>query len=121
MSRPLREALMIAIQLFFRRVQLHHSGLAVAVGAGARRVGGALGAGYWKSHARLLSLALLLAAFRVPPDVARAQAAGAGAEWTTPAGTVEGTRFSSLAQITTGNVSSSERSSASGRESRPAT
>jgi PQQ-dependent dehydrogenase (methanol/ethanol family) len=28
----------------------------------------------------------------------------AGAEWTTPAGTVQGTRFSSLAQINTGNV-----------------
>ena len=96
---------MIGIQLFFRRVQLHRSGPAVAVGAGARRVGGVVGAGYGKSHARLLSLALLLGAFLVAPDVAWAQAAGAGAEWTTPAGTVEGTRFSSLTQITTGNVS----------------
>src|SRR5688500_10029876 len=31
-------------------------------------------------------------------------ASAAGAEWTTPAGTVQGTRFSSLAQINTRNV-----------------
>jgi alcohol dehydrogenase (cytochrome c) len=39
-------------------------------------------------------------------DAAWAQAAGpsAGAEWTTPAGTVEGTRFSSLKQIDARNV-----------------
>jgi PQQ-dependent dehydrogenase (methanol/ethanol family) len=47
----------------------------------------------------VLSFAVL-----VPCHVASAQPA-AGAEWTTPAGTVQGTRFSSLAQINTGNVS----------------
>jgi alcohol dehydrogenase (cytochrome c) len=35
---------------------------------------------------------------------AQTPAPAAGAEWTTPAGTVEGTRFSSLKQITAANV-----------------
>ena len=48
-----------------------------------------------------LLLALLLAAVMVPHNV---WAQAAGNEWTTPAGTVEGTRFSSLAQINTTNV-----------------
>ena len=37
-------------------------------------------------------------------QAAMAQVA-AGAEWTTPAGTIQGTRFSSLTEINTGNVS----------------
>jgi PQQ-dependent dehydrogenase (methanol/ethanol family) len=48
-------------------------------------------------------LSLFLAAFLISEGAAWAQAAGA--EWTTPAGTVEGTRFSSLASINTSNVS----------------
>src|SRR3954470_10770836 len=55
-----------------------------------------------KSH-RVRSTALLLWAVLAPWATAWAQAAGA--EWTTPAGTVQGTRFSSLNQIDTGNVS----------------
>jgi lanthanide-dependent methanol dehydrogenase len=51
--------------------------------------------------ARLLILLALIAGGAVH-NAASAQAAGA--EWTTPAGTVEGTRFSSLAQIDTANV-----------------
>jgi len=54
-----------------------------------------------KSH-RVRSTALLLWAVLFPTGAALAQAAGA--EWTTPAGTVQGTRFSSLSQINTGNV-----------------
>jgi lanthanide-dependent methanol dehydrogenase len=50
----------------------------------------------------LLSVGVLLGASLAPRTVS-AQAA-AGATWTTPAGTVQGTRFSSLSQITTGNV-----------------
>jgi alcohol dehydrogenase (cytochrome c) len=38
----------------------------------------------------------------VCPQMAHAQ--GAGAEWTTPAGTVQGARFSTLNQINTSNV-----------------
>src|SRR2546421_295933 len=55
-----------------------------------------------KSH-WVRSTALLLWAALVPGGSAWAQAA-AGNEWTTPAGTVQGTRFSSLNQINTGNV-----------------
>jgi len=55
-----------------------------------------------KSH-RMASIALLWAAVLLPSVAARGQAA-AGAEWTTPAGTVQGTRFSALAQIDIGNV-----------------
>ncbi len=54
------------------------------------------------AHARLLYPALLLAFLLIPTERALGQAAGA--EWTTPAGTIEGTRFSSLDQITTSNV-----------------
>jgi PQQ-dependent dehydrogenase (methanol/ethanol family) len=50
----------------------------------------------------LLAAALLLGTF-LNVLTASAQAA-AGAEWTTPAGTTEGTRFSSLAEINVGNV-----------------
>jgi alcohol dehydrogenase (cytochrome c) len=55
---------------------------------------------------RLLPLALL-AAVVITDGRARGQApiVAAGAEWVTPAGTVQGTRFSSLNQITTSNVS----------------
>jgi lanthanide-dependent methanol dehydrogenase len=50
---------------------------------------------------RLISSALLAVAI-VCPQFAHAQ--GAGAEWTTPAGTVQGTRFSTLNPINTSNV-----------------
>ncbi|HVD93403.1 MAG TPA: PQQ-dependent dehydrogenase, methanol/ethanol family [Vicinamibacterales bacterium] len=43
-------------------------------------------------------------ALTLPSDVAWAQA-GSGAEWTTPAGTLQGTRFSTLTQINNTNVS----------------
>jgi PQQ-dependent dehydrogenase (methanol/ethanol family) len=55
-----------------------------------------------RSAARLFYLMLLVAAV-MSPRLAWGQAAGA--EWTTPAGTAEGTRFSSLTQINAGNVS----------------
>ena len=51
--------------------------------------------------------ALVLAALIAPAGQALAQVApapAAGPEWTTPAGTVQGTRFSSLAQITPANA-----------------
>ncbi len=48
-----------------------------------------------------IALPLLFAASATPCDRAHAQA-----EWTTPAGTVQGTRFSSLAEINTTNVGS---------------
>jgi alcohol dehydrogenase (cytochrome c) len=51
-----------------------------------------------------LRLTLLLGAAVASSTTAWAQ--GAGAEWTTPSGTVEGTRFSSLSQINAGNVAS---------------
>jgi PQQ-dependent dehydrogenase (methanol/ethanol family) len=54
--------------------------------------------GQWLiSGATVLTVALWM------PRAAHAQ--GAGAEWTTPAGTVQGTRFSVLADITSANVS----------------
>jgi len=52
---------------------------------------------------RLASFTLVLCALGAGANLAWGQAAGA--EWTTPAGTVQGTRFSSLAQINTANVS----------------
>jgi len=52
---------------------------------------------------RLLSVTVAIAAALSANGVARGQPA-AGAEWRTPAGTVQGTRFSSLTQINTGNV-----------------
>jgi lanthanide-dependent methanol dehydrogenase len=62
-----------------------------------------LGAASKKALAPWLSLAVLAAAAAmVPGNHARAQAADA--EWTTPAGTLQGTRFSDLAQINTTNV-----------------
>jgi lanthanide-dependent methanol dehydrogenase len=54
------------------------------------------------SNARHLGSTLLLAASLTPHGPAWAQAAGA--EWTTPAGTVQGTRFSSLSQIDASNA-----------------
>jgi PQQ-dependent dehydrogenase (methanol/ethanol family) len=48
----------------------------------------------------LLLFALIIS---IPTGTAWAQSA-AGAEWTTPSGTLEGTRYSSLDQINTGNV-----------------
>jgi len=50
--------------------------------------------------------ALVITFAQLPSQKARAQTAApaAGAEWTTPAGTVQGTRFSALAQINTRNV-----------------
>jgi lanthanide-dependent methanol dehydrogenase len=50
----------------------------------------------------LLAFALMLTA-ETAPQLAHAQAA-AGAEWTTPSGTLQGTRYSSLSQITSANV-----------------
>jgi lanthanide-dependent methanol dehydrogenase len=55
----------------------------------------------------VLAITLLIASVPGVHDVATAQPA-AGAEWTTPAGTVQGTRFSSLDQINSGNVSQLE-------------
>ena len=53
---------------------------------------------------RVLSLSLIVVAvLMASSDRLWAQPA-AGAEWTTPAGTVQGTRFSSLSQINTTNV-----------------
>src|ERR1700750_1549276 len=52
---------------------------------------------------RLLSLTVGIVAALLASHVAWGQPA-AGAEWRTPAGTVQGTRFRSLARITTGNV-----------------
>lgn len=52
---------------------------------------------------RLLSLTLGLSALLMSAGVARGQPAAA-AEWTTPAGTVQGTRFSSLSQIDNASV-----------------
>ena len=49
-----------------------------------------------------VAMACALGAFLMSPD-ARAQ--GAGASWTTPAGTLQGTRFSTLTDITSANVS----------------
>lgn len=51
---------------------------------------------------RIFHPSLLLAVALLSPGLAWAQAAGA--EWTTPAGTVQGTRFSSLTEITSSNV-----------------
>jgi lanthanide-dependent methanol dehydrogenase len=56
--------------------------------------------GIWR--ARLLPPTLSLMAVLMGHGIASGQ--GAGAEWTTPAGTAEGTRFSSLKQIDTTNV-----------------
>jgi PQQ-dependent dehydrogenase (methanol/ethanol family) len=54
----------------------------------------------------LIPLALLLTSgVNVHRAAGQAQAPAAGAEWTTPAGTVQGTRFSSLDQINRSNVS----------------
>src|SRR5215210_4436707 len=54
---------------------------------------------------RLLAFVLSAAAASIPVDVAWGQdPPAAGAEWTTPAGTVQGTRFSSLKQINKANV-----------------
>ncbi|MFL5392248.1 MAG: PQQ-binding-like beta-propeller repeat protein, partial [Myxococcales bacterium] len=52
---------------------------------------------------RLLSVTVGIAAVLSAHGVARGQQA-AGAEWRTPAGTVQGTRFSALSQINTANV-----------------
>ena len=53
---------------------------------------------------RSLLLPILLAATLVPGRVASQVQPAADAEWTTPAGTVQGTRFSTLSQINTNNV-----------------
>ena len=54
-----------------------------------------------RSARALLALPLLLAAATTPQG---AYAQAAGAEWTTPSGTLQGTRFSNLSQITAANV-----------------
>ena len=58
--------------------------------------------GSMRVRAPLLAFALTLTA-TTAPQLAHAQAA-AGAQWTTPSGTLQGTRYSSLAQITSANV-----------------
>jgi PQQ-dependent dehydrogenase (methanol/ethanol family) len=50
------------------------------------------------------AMSLALAVALALTGSGKAQAQAAGAEWTTPSGTVEGTRFSSLSQITPANV-----------------
>jgi lanthanide-dependent methanol dehydrogenase len=65
-------------------------------------MGGAPACARTSLHKRVIGPALLVAASLVPYGTAWAQAAGA--EWTTPAGTVQGTRFSSLSQISASNV-----------------
>ena len=47
----------------------------------------------------------LVATSLAGPVMAQVVAPAAGSNWTTPAGTVEGTRFSSLNQVNTTNVS----------------
>jgi glucose dehydrogenase len=51
----------------------------------------------------LFSIILFALIISIPQGAAWAQSA-AGAEWTTPAGTLQGTRFSSLNQIDNSNV-----------------
>ena len=58
--------------------------------------------GSMRVHVPLLAFALMLTA-ATAPQLAHAQAA-AGPEWTTPSGTLQGTRYSSLSQITSTNV-----------------
>ncbi|MFO1341246.1 MAG: PQQ-dependent dehydrogenase, methanol/ethanol family [Burkholderiaceae bacterium] len=53
---------------------------------------------------RARPLALAGAALLAPLAAPAALAAGAGAEWTTPAGTLQGTRYSELNQITAANA-----------------
>ena len=92
---------MDAIQLVFFRLVLcawSPRRSAVTVDAMVRPVGVA----HDSAHSRALLLAVLLVVALLPSGDAWAQAAGA--EWTTPAGTVEGTRFSSLALINVSNV-----------------
>ena len=55
------------------------------------------------SRSRVLSFTVSLVTVLTWSSLARGQPA-AGAEWTTPAGTVQGTRFSSLTQINSTNV-----------------
>jgi len=59
----------------------------------------ARGRSHWRSVA-----ALAIATIVIVHAVVSAQAPAAGGEWTTPAGTLEGTRFSALNQITAANV-----------------
>jgi lanthanide-dependent methanol dehydrogenase len=79
--------------------------------AGIYRCGSPAGAALRRLQEKWIPLALLGAAAVMPGDRARAQAppavapVAAQAEWTTPAGTLQGTRFSGLAQITAANVS----------------
>ena len=53
---------------------------------------------------RLLQVAMFIPAIALAGDQAAFAQPAAGAEWRTPAGTVQGTRFSSLTQINTRNV-----------------
>ena len=54
-----------------------------------------------RARAPLFGLILFLTSSATPLDV---YAQAAGAEWTTPSGTLQGTRYSGLSQITSGNV-----------------
>ena len=60
----------------------------------------------WNSQLWLIGPALLGTVLMTGPEIARAQAPG---QWTTPAGNVQGTRFSPLAEINTGNVARLEQ------------
>lgn len=56
-----------------------------------------------RPHAVHLAAALLVTAAALPASL-QAQTPAAAADWTTPSGTVQGTRFSSLVDINAGNV-----------------
>jgi PQQ-dependent dehydrogenase (methanol/ethanol family) len=93
----------MVVQRFIHGVRLFPSKPKAAESGPARRSAGRPGVRRLTSQARLLPLALLLAS-PIPHAPAWAWTHGAGDEWTTPAGTVQGTRFSSLDQITPANV-----------------
>ena len=65
---------------------------------------GAIKVAYRSGAGSSSGIAAAVLALSLLPCVAAAQ--GAGGEWTTPSGTLEGTRFSELSQIHSGNVAS---------------
>jgi len=88
------EAARLSLDLSFRCVP--------GVETNVNSSGSALAIRYVVSNRLILATSLLLGAISSPKSISAQNAAGA--EWTTPAGTEEGTRFSSLAQINGGNV-----------------
>lgn len=82
---------------FFIRAQLRPGGLGIATGTQGSADGGAPGVALDNWRARLLAVTVVIAAVSMGHCDAWAQAAGA--EWTRPASTAEGTRFSSFKQI----------------------